>query len=119
MLKHWASVKISRAGVDEDELICRAIVGKFDKEGEKGVSYAEIAKKAWESGRVPLATMVRLWQSFMHKADTLKLLDHEPRAAEQVPLLLQMREDKIALVKAVDSGDTDLGGSAFSPYYCH
>lgn len=31
------------------------------------------------------------------------------RAAEQVPLLLQMKEDKIALVKAIDSGDTDLG----------
>jgi hypothetical protein len=36
-------------------------------------------------------------------------LDHEPRAAEQVPLLLQMKEEKIALVKAIDSGDTDLG----------
>lgn len=31
------------------------------------------------------------------------------RAAEQVPLLLQMKEDRIALVKAIDSGDTDLG----------
>lgn len=38
-----------------------------------------------------------------------QLLDHEPRAAEQVPLLLQMKEEKIALVKAIDSGDTDLG----------
>jgi hypothetical protein len=36
-------------------------------------------------------------------------LDHERRAEEQVPLLLQMKEDKIALVKAIDSGDTDLG----------
>jgi hypothetical protein len=26
-----------------------------------------------------------------------------------VPLLLSMKEDKLALVKAVDSGDTDLG----------
>lgn len=33
-------------------------MGKFEKEGEKGVSYAEIAKKAWEAGRVRLATMV-------------------------------------------------------------
>ena len=33
------------------------------------------------------------------------------RAAEQVPLLLQMKEDKVALVKAVASGDTDLGKS--------
>jgi hypothetical protein len=38
-----------------------------------------------------------------------QLLDHETRAAEQVPLLLGMREDGRALEKAVDSGDTDLG----------
>ena len=113
-------MKISRAGVDEDELICRAIVGKFDKEGEKGVSYAEIAKEAWELGRVPLATKASRWHLLVHEANMRQLLDHEPRAAEQVPLLLQMREDKTALVKAVDSGDTDLGGFAclfllFSP----
>jgi len=59
VLKHWASAKISRAGAQEDEDIRRAIVGKFEKEGEKGVSYAEIAKKAWEAGRIRLATMVR------------------------------------------------------------
>ena len=38
-----------------------------------------------------------------------QLLDHEPRAADQVPLLLVMKEDQLALTKAVDSGDTDLG----------
>ncbi|ORY21590.1 Vps16, C-terminal region-domain-containing protein [Naematelia encephala] len=96
VLKHWASAKIARArGQDatEDEVICGAIVDKFEKEGEKGVSYAEIAKKSFELGRIKLATM---------------LLDHEPRAAQQVPLLLQMKEVKIALTKAIDSGDTDL-----------
>ena len=40
-----------------------------------------------------------------------QLLEHESRAEEQVPLLLQMKEDKVALAKAVDSGDTDLGTS--------
>ncbi|WRT66892.1 uncharacterized protein IL334_003855 [Kwoniella shivajii] len=103
VLSHWASAKIIRSsqqGVDpsdrgagDDEGVCRAIVEKFEKEGERGVSYAEIARKAWENGRARLATM---------------LLDHEPRAAEQVPLLLRMKEEKIALEKAVDSGDTDL-----------
>jgi hypothetical protein len=44
---------------DSDAIICRDIVQKFEQEGEKGVSYAEIAKKAWEAGRVKLATMVR------------------------------------------------------------
>ncbi|WWC61373.1 uncharacterized protein I303_103954 [Kwoniella dejecticola CBS 10117] len=103
VLSHWASAKIIRSsqkgvdpsdrGLGDDESICKAIVDKFEKEGERGVSYAEIARKAWENGRARLATM---------------LLDHEPRAAEQVPLLLQMKEEKIALEKAVDSGDTDL-----------
>ncbi|RSH83220.1 uncharacterized protein EHS24_006887 [Apiotrichum porosum] len=98
VLKHWAAARIARAKSDprdgdSNTQLCEAIVDKFEQEGEKGVSYAEIAKKAWEAGRVRLATM---------------LLDHEPRAAEQVPLLLQMKQDKIALEKAVDSGDTDL-----------
>ena len=37
------------------------------------------------------------------------MLDYEPRASDQVPLLLSMKEDKLALTKAVESGDTDLG----------
>lgn len=39
----------------------------------------------------------------------IQLLDHEPRAGDQVPLLLAMKEDRLALTKAIDSGDTDLG----------
>ncbi len=38
-----------------------------------------------------------------------QLLNYEPQAADQVPLLLEMKEDKLALTKAVTSGDTDLG----------
>ncbi|KAJ7892873.1 vacuolar assembling/sorting protein VPS16 [Mycena olivaceomarginata] len=76
-----------------DEDVCKLIVDKFEQLGGADVSYAEIAKRAWEVGRSGLAT---------------KLLDHEPRASDQVPLLLSMKEDRLALVKAVDSGDTDL-----------
>ncbi|SPC62637.1 related to vacuolar protein sorting 16 [Ustilago sp. UG-2017b] len=57
------------------------------------VSFAEVAWTAWKAGRGNLAT---------------RLLDHEARAIDQVPLLLNMREDKLALVKAIESGDTDL-----------
>lgn len=39
----------------------------------------------------------------------LQLLDFEPRAAQQVPLLMKMQKDSIALAKAIESGDTDLG----------
>jgi len=35
-------------------------------------------------------------------------LDYEPRAGEQVPLLISMQEDERALNKAIESGDTDL-----------
>lgn len=40
---------------------------------------------------------------------TLQLLDFEARSAEQVPLLLKMKRSQLALSKAVESGDTDLG----------
>ncbi|KZV75893.1 vacuolar protein sorting-associated protein 16 [Peniophora sp. CONT] len=96
VLKHWAAAKIAHArgpGADVDEEVCRSIVAKFEELGGGGVSYAEIARRAWEVGRSALATL---------------LLDHEPRAADQVPLLLAMQEDGLALRKAVDSGDTDL-----------
>ncbi|PPQ73925.1 hypothetical protein CVT26_006551 [Gymnopilus dilepis] len=104
VLKHWACSKIIKsrptttstgkdAELSADDEVCRVIVEKFQDLGGVDVSYADIARKAWEVGRVGLAT---------------KLLDHEPKGSDQVPLLLAMKEDKLALVKAVDSGDTDL-----------
>ncbi|KAG6888102.1 hypothetical protein C0995_010667 [Termitomyces sp. Mi166 len=104
VLKHWATAKILRsrptttgtgkdAELSGDDEVCKMIVQKFEQLGGSDVSYADIAKKAWEAGRSGLAT---------------KLLDHETRASDQVPLLLTMKEDRLALEKAVDSGDTDL-----------
>jgi hypothetical protein len=69
VLKHWASAKITKSkpvvsgdGKDADligdEEVSRVIVEKFEKLGGGSVSYAEIAKKAWEVGRTRLATMV-------------------------------------------------------------
>jgi vacuolar protein sorting-associated protein 16 len=69
VLRHWASAKISQSRreseesgiVDDDEEICRLIVAKFDTLGPdaaQGVSYSEIAKKAWLAGRSRLATKV-------------------------------------------------------------
>jgi hypothetical protein len=69
VLKHWASAKITKSkpavsgtGKDAemlgDEEVSKAIVEKFEKLGGATVSYAEIAKKAWEVGRTRLATMV-------------------------------------------------------------
>ncbi|KAL9934186.1 hypothetical protein V8E36_006642 [Tilletia maclaganii] len=122
ILKHWARAKIAKplptaaalgvtgsggggggttaaavAGAAEqaEDEVTQAVVRKFEGMWSEGVSvsYAEIARVAWGMGRTRLAT---------------KLLEYEPRAVDQVPLLLNMHEDKLALVKAIESGDTDL-----------
>jgi hypothetical protein len=87
---HWAQQKV-RVSTDSEEEICTLIVKKLH--GKPGVSFEEIARAAYEEGRVRLAT---------------ELLNYEPRAGKQVPLLLGMKEDTIALDKAIESGDTDL-----------
>ena len=87
---HWASQKVRRSAEDEDT-ICERVVQKLN--GKRGVSYEEIAQAASDEGRQRLAT---------------RLLDYEPRAGRQVPLLLNMEEDTLALNKAIESGDTDL-----------
>ena len=95
-----------------DDEVCQSIVEKFSKLGGGSVSYADIAKKAWEVGRLDLATKVFMLQRFLYRGvltEAPQLLDHEQHASDQVPLLLNMKEDKLALIKAVDSGDTDLG----------
>ena len=59
----------------------------------------------------------RCWHQMVHidrcwrAAGCMQLLDFEPRAAEQVPLLMKLKKNKHALKKAVDSGDADLGTS--------
>lgn len=93
ILIHWACEKI-KSSTEDEETICRTIVDKLAK--KSGLSYAEIAKTAHDAGQTRLAT---------------KLLDYEPRAADQVPLLISMQEDETALIKAIESGDTDLGKS--------
>jgi hypothetical protein len=87
---HWAQQKV-RVSMDSEEEICGLIVKKLH--GKPGVSFEEIARAAYDEGRVRLATA---------------LLNYEPRAGKQVPLLLNMKEDNIALDKAIESGDTDL-----------
>lgn len=87
---HWAQQKV-RVSTDPKEEICSLIVKKLH--GKPGVSFEEIAHAAHHEGRVQLAT---------------ELLNYEPRAGKQVPLLLDMKEDNIALDKAIESGDTDL-----------
>ncbi|KNC51588.1 vacuolar protein sorting-associated protein [Thecamonas trahens ATCC 50062] len=90
VLVHWACAKIVR-GMGTDHELCQAIVEKLAP--VKGISYVEIAETAFRRGHTELAT---------------SLLEYEPRPAQQVPLLMTMRENELALTKAIYSGDTDL-----------
>ncbi len=89
VLIHWACCKVKTR--QDDASIANAIVAKLSR--VPGISYAEVASTAYRAQRVQLATL---------------LLDHEPRAADQVPLLLSMHQEELALDKAILSGDTDL-----------
>ncbi|XP_077989106.1 vacuolar protein sorting-associated protein 16 homolog [Glandiceps talaboti] len=90
ILAHWACYKVQQKQQDDEE-IARAIQSKLGD--TPGISYSEIAAKASEHGKTKLA---------------IRLLDFEPKAAEQVPLLMRMNRDEVALNKAIESGDTDL-----------
>ncbi|KAK5119098.1 hypothetical protein LTR62_000309 [Meristemomyces frigidus] len=87
---HWARQKVRSSSTNEDS-ICDEIVRKLN--GKRGISFEEVARAAYDEGRGKLAT---------------ELLEHEPRAGKQVPLLLSVGEETIALDKAIESGDTDL-----------
>lgn len=86
----WARQKVLSSNTDDDAVYAE-IVNKLN--GTRGVSFEEVARAAYQEGRDKLAT---------------ELLQHEPRAGRQVPLLLSVGEDSIALDKAIESGDTDL-----------
>ncbi|KAJ8252797.1 hypothetical protein GJAV_G00205690 [Gymnothorax javanicus] len=90
VLKHWACCKVQQKE-EADDVIARAISAKLGETA--GISYSEIAARAYECGRIELA---------------IKLLEFEPRSGEQVPLLLKMKRSQLALSKAIESGDTDL-----------
>eukprot|EP00112_Aurelia_sp_Birch-Aquarium-sp1_P019595 Seg4875.2 transcript_id=Seg4875.2/GoldUCD/mRNA.D3Y31 product="Vacuolar protein sorting-associated protein 16" protein_id=Seg4875.2/GoldUCD/D3Y31 len=89
ILAHWACHKVQQTDID-DEQLAKEIAAKLGD--TPGISYIEIASNALDQGRTALA---------------IKLLDYEPKAANQVPLLLRMKKYDLALQKAVDSSDTD------------
>ncbi|KFM68340.1 hypothetical protein X975_12661, partial [Stegodyphus mimosarum] len=90
ILDHWACYKVKRTNLDPEQT-ARAIAEKLGC--TPGISYAEISNKAMDYGHPSLA---------------VKLLDYETRASEQVPLLIKLRQETQAMVKAIESGDTDL-----------
>lgn len=91
VLVHWACAKVQADTAETDVTIKQTIIAKLSQ--YPGVSYAQVASAAYKSGKRDLA---------------ISLLMEEPRAGDQVPLLLDMHEDEKGLQKAIESGDTDL-----------
>jgi hypothetical protein len=93
VLIHWACEKVRRmAGTKAtDEEINQQIRRQLDPYGK--VSYLPIAEAAYSMNRRRLATFI---------------LDREQHPGDQIPLLLRMNEEELALQKAVNSADTDL-----------
>ncbi|KAI8327280.1 Vps16, C-terminal region-domain-containing protein [Choanephora cucurbitarum] len=76
-----------------DKILIHWACEKIRTSTEDEEAICRTIKTAHNAGQIRLAT---------------KLLDYEPRAADQVPLLISMQEDEAALIKAIESGDTDL-----------
>ncbi|CAG7833384.1 unnamed protein product, partial [Allacma fusca] len=90
ILNHWACYKVGQAHVNDVQL-AREIHSKL--KSDSSVSYSEIANKAFDAGRKKLA---------------LQLAQFEVRRSVQVDLLLKLGDNETALLKAVESGDSDL-----------
>ncbi|KAK4278482.1 hypothetical protein QN277_016322 [Acacia crassicarpa] len=91
VIMHWACSKITSSLNIPDATLLELLLDKLKM--CKGISYAVVAAHADKNGRRRLAAM---------------LVEHEPRSSKQVPLLLSIGEEDIALMKATESGDTDL-----------
>lgn len=91
IIMHWACAKITASLAIPDATLLDILLDKLKI--CKGISYAAVAAHADKNGRRKLAAM---------------LVEHEPRSSKQVPLLLSIGEEDIALTKATESGDTDL-----------
>ncbi|XP_063166036.1 vacuolar protein sorting-associated protein 16 homolog [Candoia aspera] len=90
ILAHWACYKVQQRDKSDEEL-AQVINQKLGD--TVGISYSEIASQAYDSNRPELA---------------IKLLEYEPRPGKQVPLLLKMKRNHLALSRAIESGDSDL-----------
>ncbi|XP_061439573.1 vacuolar protein sorting-associated protein 16 homolog isoform X2 [Rhineura floridana] len=90
ILAHWACYKVQQKDKSDEE-VAQAINQKLGD--TPGISYSEIAARAYDCGRTELA---------------IKLVEYEPQSGKQVPLLLRMKKSQLALDKAIESGDTDL-----------
>uniref|UniRef100_A0A1A9UWX3 Vacuolar protein sorting-associated protein 16 homolog n=1 Tax=Glossina austeni TaxID=7395 RepID=A0A1A9UWX3_GLOAU len=94
ILEHWAFHKVMNDKNDNE--VARKITEKFKNPSIEGISFCNIAEKAYAAGRDELA---------------IKLLELEPRAFLQIPLLLKLGKYDRAVQSATQSGDTELVAS--------
>ncbi|KAG2326496.1 hypothetical protein Bca52824_009224 [Brassica carinata] len=92
VIMHWACAKITASSSTPDAHLLEILLDKLQL--CRGISYAAVATHADNCGRRKLAAM---------------LVKHEPRSTKQVcSSLLSIGEEDTGLVKATESGDTDL-----------
>eukprot|EP01062_Namystynia_karyoxenos_P037929 TRINITY_DN27593_c0_g1_i1.p1 TRINITY_DN27593_c0_g1~~TRINITY_DN27593_c0_g1_i1.p1 ORF type:complete len:895 (+),score=295.65 TRINITY_DN27593_c0_g1_i1:83-2686(+) len=92
VLVAWACAKVRTDAPTAS--IVRDIDTRFRQVStQRGISYSEVAEKAHACGKEDLA---------------ITLLEKEPKASDQVPLLLNFKREDTALSKAIESGDVDL-----------
>lgn len=92
VLVHWATAQVSSNKSLEAAQLVKLLIEKLEKT-QTNISFAGIASQAYKAGRNDVAIL---------------LLEQEPKASHQVPLLIKMGNLKLALRYSVLSGDTDL-----------
>jgi len=91
VVEDWAMEKIKRCSQNEEEETLKLVIEKMKM--SPNASFSKLSKIAFESGNKNLA---------------LGFLEYEISAGDQVPVLMKMKEMKRALIKAIESGETDL-----------
>ncbi|KNE69690.1 hypothetical protein AMAG_14241 [Allomyces macrogynus ATCC 38327] len=92
----WAKLKITHSQDFDVNVLVATIVARVQAStaaADAALDYSDLAVAAYRAGQPAVAT---------------KLLDHERDPAKQVPLLMDMGQPQLALVKALDSFDRDL-----------
>lgn len=89
LMLQWAKKKVSASGSTTD--VARCIVEKMSL--VRGLSFSTVAEAAYNAGKEDLA---------------VELLKSEPYAENQVPVLMRMHYEELALTKAIESGNADL-----------
>lgn len=97
---HWACQKVRDPDADEGAVGAQLLAMLRDK---PGIPYAEIAEAAFCA---------------RHRDLAVRLVEHEPRASAQVPLLYRMGLHGLALDKALESGDPDLACDVVAKLRC-